>query len=108
MRPYHDKTPAERLTVNVVDVFEPQPPLDEEPIAWTLLTSQPIDTVEQQIAIVDIYRARWLIEEFFKAVKTGCDYEAKQLESKETLLPGNCWPCALCPVFLMTLPPALS
>jgi hypothetical protein len=32
------------------------------------------------------YRSRWLIEEFFKALKTGCAYEKRQLESLDTLL----------------------
>ena len=36
--------------------------------------------------IVDIYRARWLIEEYFKALKTGCAIEKRQLESKHALL----------------------
>ncbi|MFI5302359.1 MAG: transposase, partial [Polyangiales bacterium] len=36
--------------------------------------------------IVDIYRARWTIEEYFKALKTGCDFESKQLESMTTLV----------------------
>ena len=51
-----------------------------------LLTTEPIDTVEQIVRIVDWYRTRWLIEEFFKALKTGCAYEKRQLESLPTLL----------------------
>jgi hypothetical protein len=35
---------------------------------------------------VDWYRTRWLIEEFFKCLKTGCAYEKWQLESLDTLL----------------------
>jgi hypothetical protein len=35
---------------------------------------------------VDCYRARWLIEEFVKALKTGCQYEKRQLESSHSLL----------------------
>jgi hypothetical protein len=30
---------------------------------------------------VDAYRARWVIEELFKALKTGCQIEKRQLES---------------------------
>ncbi len=37
-------------------------------------------------AIVDAYRARWLIEEWFKALKTGCAHENRQLESLDALL----------------------
>ena len=32
------------------------------------------------------YRTRWLIEEFFKCLKTGCAYKKRQLESLDTLL----------------------
>lgn len=73
------------VTVNVVRVFERTPPTDVEPIEWLLLTDQPIDTVEDIARIVDWYRDRWTIEEFFKALKTGCKYESLQLESLPAL-----------------------
>ena len=56
------------------------------PDEWRLITTEPIDTVAQVTQIVEWYRARWLIEEFFKCLKTGCAYEKRQLESFETLL----------------------
>jgi hypothetical protein len=51
-----------------------------------LLTSLPIDTDEAIAFAVDCYRARWMIEEFFKALKTGCQFEKRQLESAHSLL----------------------
>jgi hypothetical protein len=51
-----------------------------------LVTNEPIDTAEQVAAVVDAYRARWVIEEFFKALKTGCQIEKRQMESYEALL----------------------
>jgi hypothetical protein len=75
------------IEINVVHVVEMDPPPGQVAIEWTLLTSEPIDTVESILATVDIYRRRWLIEEFFKALKTGCAFEARQLESFETF--GN-------------------
>ena len=30
---------------------------------------------------MNIYRTRWTIEEFFKALKTGCLYEQREFES---------------------------
>ncbi|HEY3668849.1 MAG TPA: IS4 family transposase, partial [Polyangiaceae bacterium] len=50
------------VTINVVRVWEPAPPQGEEPIEWYLYTSEPIETAEQQLAVVDYYRARWVIE----------------------------------------------
>jgi len=35
---------------------------------------------------VDGYRSRWLIEESFKCLKTGCAYEKRQLETLQTRL----------------------
>jgi hypothetical protein len=73
------------LKVNVVAVTERESPKGQEPVAWYLATSEPIETVEQVAAIVDAYRARWVIEELFKALKTGCQIEKRQLESYEAL-----------------------
>ena len=41
----------------------------------------PIKTKKDVDFIVDAYRARWVIEEFFKALKSGCALEKRQLES---------------------------
>jgi Transposase DNA-binding len=81
-----DGTIANEISLNVVRVWEPDPPEGEAPIAWTLWTTEPIATPEDLAAIVDSYRARWVIEEFFKALKTGCAYETRQLEDYEGLV----------------------
>lgn len=77
---------APEIKVNVVRVFEPEPPAGEEPIEWVLLTSEPIATLDDVARVVDIYRMRWLIEECNKALKTGCRYEDRHFESRESLL----------------------
>lgn len=69
------------LTVNLITVEEMDPPSRAEAVDWRLATTEPIDTAEQVEAIVDAYRARWVIEEYFKALKTGCAIEKRQLES---------------------------
>jgi hypothetical protein len=69
------------ITVNVVRVWELDPVPGEPPVEWRLFTSEPVDTQEQVEQIVDGYRARWVIEEYFKALKTGCNFEQSQLES---------------------------
>ena len=77
---------AQSLTLNVVLVREPNPPAGQAPVDWVLLTSEPIETREQVERIVDTYRYRWLIEEFFKALKTGCIYQKRMFESLHALL----------------------
>jgi DDE family transposase len=74
------------LDVNIVTVQEVDAPASEVPVCWRLVTTDPIDTPQQVEAIVDAYRARWRIEEFFKALKTGCAFEKRQLESLRTLV----------------------
>lgn len=74
------------LPVNVVWVRELEPPAGEAPVDWLLVTTEEIATVAQIEAVVDAYRMRWLIEEFFKALKTGCQYEKRQLESLDAFL----------------------
>ncbi len=74
------------LSLNLVLVREIDPPAEEEPIEWFLLTNEPIDTEAQVRRVIEIYRARWRIEEFFKALKTGCSFEKRQLESRDALL----------------------
>ncbi len=51
------------------------------------ITTEPIASREQVVQILEWYRTRWLIEEFFKCLKTGyCRSEKRQLESLDTLL----------------------
>jgi hypothetical protein len=81
----HDPWPP-TLVVNVVHVTEIDPPEGMEPVEWTLFTQEPIDTAEQVLRVVDWYRARWLVEEFFRALKVGCAVEKRQNETYEALL----------------------
>ncbi|MFN0064459.1 MAG: IS4 family transposase [Myxococcaceae bacterium] len=77
---------ASTISVNVVHVYEPDPPSGEDPVELFLLTSLPIETPEQIAYVVDCYRARWIIEEYFKALKTGCQVEKRQLTTAKRLL----------------------
>jgi hypothetical protein len=74
------------LTLNLVRVFEPSPPDGEPPVEWRLWTTEPVETAAQALDVVDAYRCRWVIEEYFRALKSGCDFEGRQLESMHTLL----------------------
>ena len=69
----------------MVYVWETEAPPGEAPIEWVLYTSEPIDTTEQLLQVVDWYRARWVIEEYFKALKTGCAVEERQLGDLHSL-----------------------
>ncbi len=73
------------MQLHVVQVHEVDEPEGIEPVEWTLITNEPIETTEHVAAVVDHYRARWMIEELFKALKTGCAFEKRQLESQASL-----------------------
>lgn len=84
------------VELNVIQVLEEHPPEGCTPIAWVLATSLPIDSKAQVERVIDIYRCRWTIEEFHKALKTGCMFEKRQLESFDsiTTLLALCYPIA--------------
>jgi hypothetical protein len=84
-RPHGEQVETKTLTINVVHVRELDAPADAEAVEWFLYTTEPIETGADVQRVVDFYRARWRIEELFKALKTGCAFEKRQLESFETL-----------------------
>jgi hypothetical protein len=85
-KPQFAQTSVPLIAVNVVQVFEADPPVGEESIEWTLLTNEPIDSPAAVEAVVDHYRARWRIEEYFRALKSGCAVEKRQLDERTSLV----------------------
>ncbi len=76
-----------QVTVNVVWVREVNPPADQEPVEWMLLTSLPVTTFEQACLVADYYAVRWQIEIYFKVLKSGCQVEKLQLETADRIKP---------------------
>jgi hypothetical protein len=74
------------VTVNVVLIGEVNPPPGDEPVEWLLVTSLPIDGVEQVQQIVQYYCVRWMIEIFFRVLKSGCRVEERLFEYMDRLL----------------------
>jgi Transposase DNA-binding/Transposase Tn5 dimerisation domain/Transposase DDE domain len=75
------------VTVNVVLVREDAPPEGEEPIEWLLITTLPIETIEDVRTIIAYYTVRWLIELLFRILKSGCRVERRRFEHVDRLLP---------------------
>jgi len=84
-RGYGVESEVAELGLNAVHVLERKAPQGEEPVEWMLFTSEKVESIEDAAAVVDHYRARWVIEEYFKALKTGCGIEKRQLTSYEGL-----------------------
>jgi hypothetical protein len=84
--PRNRKRAGEALAVNVVLAEEVQPPEGEEGLRWLLLTREPVASLEDCLAVVCAYTARWRIEEFHMGLKTGCALEKRELHEAQRVL----------------------
>lgn len=89
-RPVNGADPAlpETLTVRLVDVREVSQPSDgSKPVHWRLLTTHAVETLLDARRIVDFYRSRWTIEEFFRTLKTaGFDIEKADIGDPHAMI----------------------
>lgn len=75
------------LEVWVVRVWEPSPPAGVEAVEWFLLTNVKVESAADAWERVDWYCCRWVIEEYHKAQKTGCNIEDPQFTTAAALRP---------------------
>jgi hypothetical protein len=75
------------VTVNVVLVREKAAPSGDEPVEWLLVTTLSIASMEQVRAIIQYYTVRFLIEVFFRVLKSGCRVEERRFTHIDRLLP---------------------
>ena len=75
------------LRVWALRVWEPEPPAGAEAVEWFLLTNGAVEGLGQAWERADWYICRWVVEEFHKAQKTGCNIEAPQFTCVERLEP---------------------
>jgi hypothetical protein len=65
-------------------------------LCWMLLTTEPIDTFEQVVALVRAYTHRWRIEELHRMWKRGgCNVEDTQLRSRDAIIKWATLHCAV-------------
>jgi hypothetical protein len=76
------------LTTWIVRVAEKDPPSGVEPLEWILLTNVPVNDEADAQERIDWYECRWMIEEYHKCMKTGCQIEDLQFTSEERLQPA--------------------
>ena len=76
------------ITLSLVDVREISKPEDgSEPIHWRLLTTHEVTGLYQARRIIELYRLRWIIEEFFHTLKTaGFDIEAADISDPQVMM----------------------
>lgn len=56
-----------------------------QPLAWMLLTTVPVATVEAAVERLQWYAQRWNIEVFHRTLKSGCRIEDRQLAQADRL-----------------------
>lgn len=77
------------LSIWAVRVWELDPPADvEEPVEWILLTNVPVHSFEDACQRLAWYARRWIVEEYHKAMKTGCNIEKLGFTSQDRLKPA--------------------
>jgi hypothetical protein len=75
------------LHLAVVDVCEINADPDVEPLHWCLLTSHETASTDDAWRIVEWYKQRWIIEQFFRVLKTqGFRLEDSQIGTADRLL----------------------
>ena len=78
--PWRPEGQKPELSLNVVEAREVDPPPGVEPLHWLLLTTLPCTRWLEVRRIVARYAARWWVEEYHKALKSGAGVEDSQLE----------------------------
>lgn len=69
------------LTTNLIEVKEIDPPRGQKPLHWVLYTSHAVTCWQEAETVIEYYERRPLVEEFHKALKTGCRIESRLYET---------------------------
>jgi hypothetical protein len=80
---YRSSEKLEPVELTAIKVYEANP-TDEfknEAIEWYLLTTLPVESLEEVEQCVKFYALRWLIERYHYTLKSGCRVEELQLET---------------------------
>jgi hypothetical protein len=82
-----DRDLPKSVTVTLVEAIERDPPRGTEAVHWRLLTTHDVADATAAWQIVDWYKRRWVIEQFWRLLKLqGLKLEDSQLETADRLL----------------------
>jgi hypothetical protein len=85
--PFRKGIKLPNVEMNAVLVREINPPKEEPPVEWLLLTSLSIDATTDVRKVIEYYCKRWQIEIYFRVLKSGCKVEERQLETEDRYKP---------------------
>lgn len=83
--PPKNKRDLPLITLSIVSAKEIHADDIEDVIHWKLLTTLPINSLEDAKLVVRTYAKRWIIERFHYALKEGCKVEELQLEAADRI-----------------------
>lgn len=82
-RSFHGGLP-DKVEMQLIDVREVAAPAGAQPIHWRLLTTRQVADAAEALAVIDLYRRRWAIEQLFRTLKTqGYDIEGVRIEEPQ-------------------------
>jgi hypothetical protein len=82
-----DRNLPQSVSLTLVEVVERNPPTGTEAVHWRLLTTHEVADAAAAWQIVDWYKMRWTIEQFWRLLKLqGLKLEDSQLETAERLI----------------------
>lgn len=74
------------IELYIVELQELNPPKSETALVWYLLTTLEVTNGKEALEIMNIYKMRWQIEQYFKSLKTGCNVENCRLSTGRKLM----------------------
>src|SRR6266704_2336058 len=82
-----DRDLPKSVPVTFIEVIERNPPRGAEPVHWRLLTTHEAADADAAWQIVDWYKMRWIIEQFWRLLKQqGLRLEDSQVEAADRLV----------------------
>ncbi len=73
------------LRVGVVELREVNPPKGCTPIRWVLYSHSPVNNKREADKVIERYEQRPIVEDYHKALKTGCAVQKRQLQAADRL-----------------------
>lgn len=73
------------IPVTVISAIEDKKPNNRERIRWTLHTNLDVHSKTEILKILNWYKLRWKIEEYFKILKSGFQLETSKLRTADRL-----------------------
>lgn len=82
----HSKALPDAVVLTLVDVREVRKPAQGERVHWRLLTTHCVESLPQARMVLDFYRKRWIIEDYFRTLKTaGVNVEDADIEDPKSM-----------------------